>query len=202
MAGDTRRLPPLAVGAVAGLRQRAASARVRQRVERVAHEVAPDRARHDAREERADVERRAHRPHVRPRDPGADEPLAQVGEVGAPEGLRQRRVRAPVGQEAVVLGDDDGELRPPRFAARPLQPRVPGADRGGEVVQRAERVEVVERGSNGELVVALAVVGDDRAGEVQDAVRVAAVALVAGVVAARMLAVRGEDLLDALGWPG
>jgi hypothetical protein len=54
----------------------------------------------------------------------------------------------------------------------------------------------VERGGDRELVVALARVRDDRAGEVQDAVGVAAIALVADVVAARMLAVAGEDLLQ------
>jgi hypothetical protein len=152
------------------LRQGAAGARVGQRVERVVHEVATDRARHDAREERADVERGAHRQHVLPRDAGAHEPLAQVGEVGAPEGLRERRVGAAIRQEAVMLGDDDGKLRRPRFAARALQPGVLGADRRREVVERAERVEVVERRRDGELVVALAVVvGDDRPGEVQDA---------------------------------
>jgi hypothetical protein len=68
----------------------------------------------------------------------------------------------------VVLGDDDRQLRRPRRGAGRLQPRVLGADRRGEVVQRAERVEVVEGGGDGELVVAVVLVGCDGAREVQD----------------------------------
>ena len=53
-----------------------------------------------------------------------DEPLADVGEVGDAKGLGERGVRSAVGRQAVMLGDDDGELVCPGGAAGAAQPRV------------------------------------------------------------------------------
>jgi len=160
------------------------------------HEVARDRPRHYACEERADVERGANGPYVRPRDSRANEALAQISEIGAAERLREQGVGAAAGREAVVLGDDNRELRPPLRPAGALQPRVLSPDRRREIVQRRERVEVVKGGGYGKLVVAIGVLEGDRTGEIQDAVGVSAVAVVARVVTPCVVAVRAENLLD------
>ncbi len=66
---------------------------------------------------------------------------------------------AAVARRAVVLGDDQGQLVAPRLAAGRPQPRVLRADRGREVVQRDERLEVMEGGGDRELVVAVGLSG-------------------------------------------
>ncbi|MGH2918085.1 MAG: hypothetical protein ACRDLS_05710 [Solirubrobacteraceae bacterium] len=69
----------------------------------------------------------------------------------------------------VVLGDHDRELRRPRLATGPRQPGILGANRRSEVVEPAERVEVVKGRRDGELVIAIVAIGHDRAREVEHA---------------------------------
>ena len=52
-------------------------------------------------------------------------------------------------------------------------------------------------GSHGKLLVTVGVLGGDRSGEIQDAVCVAAVAVIAGVVTPCMITVRVKNLLDS-----
>jgi hypothetical protein len=68
---------------VARLRERAAGAHVRQRIERVAHDAPRHRHRHEPGEERPDVEGAAHGLDVGARQSGVDEALADVGDVNA-----------------------------------------------------------------------------------------------------------------------
>ncbi|MGH3911357.1 MAG: hypothetical protein ACRDRM_11065 [Pseudonocardiaceae bacterium] len=102
----------------------------------------------------------------------------------------------PVGGQAVVLGDDDREFLDPGAAPGALQPRVHGADGRPEIVQRAERVDVMESGGDGQLVVAVAAIGHENAGQVEHPVDVAAVAAPAALVTRGVLAMTVQNLLD------
>jgi hypothetical protein len=127
------------------------------------------------------------------RHPDPDESLAQIVQVSPPEWFGEFRMTPPVGGQVVVLGDDDCKLLTPCAASGSPQPRVHGAYRGHEIIQGREHVDVMKSRGYGQLVIAVVLVGYQRAGHVKDPVYVAAVAGPAMLVAARMVSMFVQD---------
>ena len=95
----------------------------------------------------------------------------------------------------MMFGNDERQLVGPILPTGLLQPYVLCLDRRHQIVEGIERGQVMKRCGDRELVVAVGPVGSEHAGEVDDAVNVRFVGVVAGVVAVGTLTVRLEDLV-------
>src|SRR4051794_9884178 len=120
----------------------------------------------------------------------------EVVPVGSAEGLDETGELAAIRAHAVVEGDDEGDLAVPRLATRVAQIPRRLRDRRLEIVEPAERAEVMERGRDRDLLGVLGRQRRDRADEVVEAVRVVAIALERRVVSAPELPAGIEDLVD------
>ena len=151
---------------MSSLSQRPAGPCNGQRVQRVTDHVPHNGAWHGASEKDSYIDRLAHGAHLLAWQTGSDEALAQIVQIGPPERLGQLRIAPSVRGQVVMFRDDDRELIGPGTASSALQPGVHGADRGPEIVQRAEHIDVVKGGGDGQLVVAVIVVRHDHTGQV------------------------------------
>ncbi len=150
---------------------------------------------HDARMETGSRKRRLDLADERPGQTEPNEPKGQVHEIGPAKRLDQPVALAATRRQLVMQLDHASELVGHDVLPAALEIRAQPAHRGREVVDGAigPDPEIVERGRDGDTVVALGGVGGERTAEVEDAVDVAAVG---DPVVPELGAERVEDLFD------
>ena len=129
-------------------------------------------------------------------DTGLYDAHGEVLPIRAAKRLHESRVVSAVATDPVMERDYERNLAVPVLTARLAQVAPRLLDRGRDLVQSVEDAQVVEGGGDRHLLLVSGGERRDRPCEVEDAMRVVAVALEGRRVTTRTLTPRIEDLVD------